>query len=95
MELKPYCDSLSMELTAWKAKIYDTVRRFDKMDTGDKQKVVPQINELHMIVEEMDDRIGRLRDECPAQWEPEKFALEGDLTRLKAKWEQTEEMMAP
>jgi hypothetical protein len=51
---------LSGELSGWKLKVADIVRRLDKMDSGDKEKVVPQVNELHGLIEEMDDRIARL-----------------------------------
>jgi hypothetical protein len=41
MDAKSFCDSLIIELTGWKAKTYDVVRKLDKMTNGDKQKVVP------------------------------------------------------
>ena len=41
MDVKSYCDSLTIELTGWKAKVYDIVRKLDKMSSGDKEKVVP------------------------------------------------------
>lgn len=73
MDVKSYCDSLTIELTAWKAKIYDVIRRLEKVPSGHKEKVFPQINDIYVIVEELDDRIERLKKECPIQWEP--FAL--------------------
>ena len=87
MDVKSYCDSLAIELTGWKAKVYDIVRKLDKMESGDKEKVVPEVNELHMIIEELDDRVDRLRKECPVQWEPERIELEGRTTQLKDVWE--------
>lgn len=83
MDAKSYCDSLLIELTGWKAKTYDVVRKLDKMSSGDKQKVVPQVNELHMILENLEDRVHKLRTECPVQWEPDKIALESKLTHAK------------
>jgi len=88
MEVQSYCDSLSIELTGWKAKIYDVVRELDKVSTGDKQKVAPMVNELHMVIEEITDRIDKLKKECPTQWEPEKTELEGKFSHLKKKWEE-------
>jgi hypothetical protein len=75
MDVKSYCDSLSIELTGWKAKVYDIVRKLDKMSSGDKEKVIPEVNELHMIIEELDDRIDLLEKECPTEWEPERIEL--------------------
>ena len=86
MEVKTYCDSLAIELTGWKAKVYDITRKLDKMSSGDKEKVVPEVNEMHMLIEELDDRVDRLKRECPVQWEPDRIELEGRTTQLKTIW---------
>lgn len=95
MDVKSYCDSLVIELTGWKAKVYDVVRKLDKVSSGDKQKVVPQVVELHMIIEELDDRIDRLKRECPIEWKPAKIELEGKVSALKTKWEQVWQNISP
>ncbi len=95
MDVKSYCDSLTAELTGWKAKVYDVVRKLDKMSSGDKEKVVSQVRELHMVIEELDDRIDRLKKECPLEWSPEKMELEGKFSGLKTKWENVWENIAP
>jgi len=95
MEVKSYCDSLVIELTGWKAKVYDIVRKLDKISSGDKQKVVPQVAELHMIIEELDDRIDRLKRECPIEWHPEKIELESKVAKLKKKWEEVWQNVSP
>jgi len=95
MDVKSYCDSLVIELTGWKAKVYDIVRKLDKISSGDKQKVVPQVVELHMIIEELDDRIERLKRECPTEWQPEKIELEGKVSALKTKWEKVWQNISP
>ena len=82
MDVKTYCDNLTIELTGWKAKIYDIVRRLDRLPSGDKGRVLDQVNDLHVLVEEMDDRIERLRNQCPSDWSPEKIELETKLTRI-------------
>jgi hypothetical protein len=87
MDLQTYCDSKSSELTVWKAKIFDVVRKLDKTPCGDKTKVAPHVNELHMIIGELGGRITKLRAECPTVWEPEKKELEGKITHLKKGWE--------
>ena len=95
MDVKSYCDNLSMELTGWKAKIYDVVRQLDKVSSGDKQKVVPMVNELHMFIEEISDRIDRLKKECPNQWEPDKIELEGKFSQLERKWKDVSQDVSP
>ena len=95
MELKDYCAGLQCELTGWKAKIYDVVRKFDSMPSGDKEKAAHNIRNLHMIVEELNDRIDRLNRECPTQWEPEKIDLESKVTQLKTNWEEVWKDVSP
>ena len=95
MELKDYCAGLQCELTGWKAKVYDVVRKIDKMSSGEKEKVFPHVNELHIILEEFTDRIDRLNRECPTQWEPDKIELENKITQFKTKWEDIWENVSP
>jgi hypothetical protein len=95
MELESYCDGVAFELTGWKAKMYDVVRKLDRASTGDKTKVVPQVNDLHMIIEELDDRIGKLRTECPTEWAPAKEEMEKKFFHLKKNWEGVWENVSP
>ena len=95
MDVKSYCDSLNIELTGWKAKVYDVVRKLDKVSSGDKQKVVPMVNELHMVIEELTDRIDKLKKDCPTHWAPEKIELEGKFSHLKTKWEDVWQNVSP
>ena len=94
MEVKDYCAGLQAELTGWKAKVYDVVRKIDKMPSGDKEKVVPHVNDLHAIIEELTDRIERLDRECPTQWEPDKLELESKVTQLDTKWKEVWENLS-
>ena len=87
MDVKSYCDTAQIELSGWKAKIYDVIRKTDKLSTGEKEKVVPMIQDLHMIVEELDERIDRLNKECPTEWNPQKKDIEGQMSNLRDNWE--------
>ena len=82
MDVESYCDNVIIELTGWKAKIYDIMRKLDKLPSGDKGKILGNVNDLHVLVEEMDDRIERLRNQCPSDWSPDKLELETKLTRI-------------
>ena len=95
MDLRSYCDNVQTELTGWKAKVYDIVRKFDKLHSVDKEKVVPMVQDLHMIVEELSDRIDRLEKECPTEWEPEKIEIQGKIGELKTTWEGAWKNVAP
>jgi len=55
---------MEAELTAWKANVYDIVRKMESLSGGDKEKVLPNIEDLHMLITEMDDRIDQIRDNC-------------------------------
>ena len=82
MDVESYCDNVAIELTGWKAKIYDIMRKLDKLPSGDKAEILGNINDLHVLVEELEDRIDRLRNECPSDWSPDKIELETKLTRI-------------
>jgi len=95
MEVTDYCDNVIVELSGWKAKMYDLARKLDKMPTGQKEKVVNEVNELHMIIEELGDRIERLRKECPISWRPEKTDIENKIGYLGRKLEDVIDALAP
>ena len=82
MDLEAYCGSLGVELNVWKAKLGRVVNELDHISTGDKTKVVPQVNELHMIMEEFDDRINRLRTNCSTQFAPDNIEVEGKFSGM-------------
>jgi hypothetical protein len=79
-EVESYCDNLATELGGWKAKAYDVVSRIDKVSSGDKERIIDHVRDLHMFVEELENRIDGLRVECPTDWEPGKIEMETKLT---------------
>jgi DNA-directed RNA polymerase subunit F len=89
MEVQDYCRNLHIELTGWKAKVYDIMRKFDRLDTGNKGKVVSEVNDLHIFVEELDNRISELERECPSEWSPAREEIQNKLQALGYKWEKT------
>jgi len=95
MDVMDYCDNLTVELAGWKAKMYDLAKKLDKMPTGSKEKVVNEVNELHMIIEELSDRIDRLRKECPVSWKPERTEIENKLGHLGRKLEDVRDAISP
>ncbi len=71
METREYCDSVVLELSGWKEKVDSLVNKFDHVSTGDKEKVVGEINELHIISDELDSRLAQLCNACATTWEPQ------------------------
>jgi hypothetical protein len=58
------CKTMEAELTAWKANVYDIVRKMEALPGGEREKVSPNIEDLHMLITEMEDRIEQIRENC-------------------------------
>lgn len=81
--VQSYCDNVVAELSVWKAKAYDVVRAFDKLSSGDKAKFVEKVNDLHIYIDELENRIARLRSECPTDWKADEIEMETKFGHLK------------
>jgi len=55
---------MEAELTAWKANVYDIARKMEELPGGEKEKILPNIEDLHILISEMDQRIDQIRDNC-------------------------------
>jgi hypothetical protein len=64
MKARNCCKTMQAELTAWKANVYDIVRKMEGLPGGEKERIRPHIEDLHMLISEMDDRIEYVRDNC-------------------------------
>ncbi len=93
MDVKDFCDGLDAEMTAWKAKLYDVMRKIDRLGTAEKQKMLANVEDLHMLLTEMSDRVEQLRRECPADWSPVKKEIEEGGVNMRAKYEETMELI--
>ena len=89
MDVKDYCKGMQMELTAWKAKLYDVLGKFDKLGTAEKEKSFQNIENLRMLVADLEDKICALEVECPSEWGPQKREIEGAHVDVRAKYEET------
>jgi hypothetical protein len=91
MDVRDFCSGMEMELTAWKAKLYDAWRRFEKLGTAEREKIQPKIEDLHMVVEELSGRLEQLKTECPSDWSPMKKEIEEGHVDMRGKYEETME----
>ena len=91
MDVMDYCKGMEMELTAWKAKLYDLTRKIDSLGSAEKEKVLPNVEDLHMYVTEMTDRIEKLKSECPTEWSPMKKDIDDAHVDMRGKYEETME----
>jgi len=87
MELKDYCRNVDIELNAWKAKLYDIIRKMDKLPTGSKEKMYEDVNGLHILMTELDDRIETLRSSCPTDWSPEQKEIGAIMLDLTERYQ--------
>ena len=93
MDVQDYCKGMETEMTAWKAKLYDVMRKVDGLGSAEKEKVLPNIEDLHMLLEEMTDRVEKLKTECPSDWSPEKKNIEEGSIDMRGKYEETMEFI--
>ena len=91
MNVQDYCKGMEMEMATWKAKLYDVMRKVDQLGSAEKEKVLPNIEDLHMLLEEMSDRVENLRTECPSDWSPVKKEIEEGTIDMRGKYEETME----
>ena len=89
MEVKDFCKGMENEMTAWKAKLYDTMRKVDRLGTAEKEKMLANVEDLHMLLQEMSDRVEQLRTECPSDWSPMKKDIEQGTVDMRSKYEET------
>ena len=64
MKARNCCKTMEAELTAWKANVYDIVRKMEELPGGERVKILPNIEDLHILISEMDQRIDQIRDNC-------------------------------
>lgn len=60
-----YCTNVAEELQVWSEKLHRLSTVIDHIPSIDKYKLYPQIEGLHIIMTEMDDRLNELLNACP------------------------------
>jgi hypothetical protein len=91
MNVVDYCKGMEMELTAWKAKVYDLTRKVEKLGSKEREKILPNVQDLHMFIADMTSRIEQLKNECPTEWSPQKKDIDQGSIDMRGKYEQTME----
>ena len=84
MNIISYCDTLGRQLTEWKAKIYDVIRRVDALPANEKEAIFPSIRSLNSIIEEINGELEQLKSACPADWMPNRNNIDGKMSELRA-----------
>ena len=91
MDVKDFCSAMESEMTSWKAKMYDAMRKIDKLGSAEKEKILMNIQDLNILMDEMAQRVDQLRTECPSDWSPLRRQLEEGTTDMRSKFDQTME----
>jgi predicted RNase H-like nuclease (RuvC/YqgF family) len=89
MDVKDYCQAMESEITSWKAKLYDVMRKIEKLGTAERQKMLANIQDLNIYLDEMTSRVDQLRNECPTEWSPIKNEVEKGTVDMRGKYEET------
>ncbi|MDH3360023.1 MAG: hypothetical protein OEL55_04055 [Desulfobulbaceae bacterium] len=64
MASRAYCEHVGPELEIWSKRLHDLSGKIDRLPTIDKQNLFPQIEELHIIMTELDDRLHDMSTSC-------------------------------
>jgi hypothetical protein len=89
MNVVDYCKGMEMELITWKAKMYDLTRKVESLGSKEREKVLPNIQDLNMLITDMSTRIEQLKNECPTEWTPQKKDIDKGTVDMRGKYEQT------
>ena len=86
MDVKAFCEMAGNDLIAWKAKLYDVIRKTENLDKAGKDKVVPLVKNLNELVDDIDQRIQLLAEECPLEWDTQKSEIQARLSQVNTRW---------
>ena len=65
MNAHEFCTNLDRELASWRERLQAVSSKFDEMPSIDKYRLTTQIEGLHILLTEMEDRINFLKNACP------------------------------
>ena len=65
MASKVYCSSMAEELEFWSSRLHELSNKIDSVPSIDKYRLLPHIEELHILMTEMDDRLCDMMNACP------------------------------
>ena len=86
MDVKTFCNSAGTDLIGWKAKLYDVIRKTKNLDKVNKDEVSPLVKELNRLVDDLDNHIKLLAEECPLEWTSQKVEIQEKLSQVNTKY---------
>jgi hypothetical protein len=64
MASRTYCNNVAGELETWSERLHNLSSEIDAMPTGSKERLFSQIEGLHQIMTELDERLCAMMEEC-------------------------------
>jgi hypothetical protein len=83
MDTTSYCDILERQLTTWKSKIREVIRLANRLTADEREAVTHSTRSLHAIVDEIDSQLALLKTACPADWLPQRRAVDDKMRELQ------------
>ncbi len=66
MATRAFCEHVGPELAVWSSRLHAISEKIESVPSIDKYKLLPQIEELHILITELDDRLHDLSTACSA-----------------------------
>jgi len=64
MNTQEFCTNLDKELNDWRRRLLEVSGKFDEIPSVDKYRLTTQIEGIHILLTEMEDRIKELKNSC-------------------------------
>ena len=64
MATREYCANMAEELEVWSTKLHDLSDKIDRIPSIKKYHLQPVIEELHIVMTELDDRLCEMFTSC-------------------------------
>ena len=69
MNTREFCTNLDRELAGWRRRLQEVSGKFDEVASIDKYRLTTQIEGIHILLTEMEDRLNELKNICPTgEW---------------------------
>ena len=66
MATREYCTNMAEELEVWSGKLHDLSDKIDRIPSIQKYHLQPLIEDLHIVMTELDDRLCEMFTSCPS-----------------------------
>jgi hypothetical protein len=82
MDAMQYCNRVNRQLVGFKAGIYDILEKMEGLNESEKSVFAAPVKDLKGVVAELDAGLAALKNACPADWSPEKAAIDAGMEKL-------------